>query len=49
MNTLEYFLATNLLYPGKHIFKADSPSSKGIGKGLALPHDLILTGQVKLD
>lgn len=45
MKTLDYFLTTNLLYPGKHVFKADDPSSKSTDRGLALPHDLILTGQ----
>ncbi|KAJ5520797.1 hypothetical protein N7463_001250 [Penicillium fimorum] len=45
MKTLDYFLTTNLLYPGKHIFKADDPTSESTEKGLALPHDLILTGQ----
>lgn len=45
MNTLDYFLTTNLLYPGKHIFDADDPSAETTKKGLALPYDLILTGQ----
>ncbi|PKY03297.1 hypothetical protein P168DRAFT_305598 [Aspergillus campestris IBT 28561] len=46
VKTLDYFLTTNLLYPGKHIFKADNPSSDSTDKGLAFPHDLILTGQI---
>ncbi|KAE8131252.1 hypothetical protein BDV38DRAFT_276117 [Aspergillus pseudotamarii] len=49
MNTLDYFLTTNLLYPGKHIFNADDPSSASTDKGLALPHDLILTGETKIN
>ncbi|EIT73596.1 hypothetical protein AO1008_04773 [Aspergillus oryzae 100-8] len=48
MNTLDYFLTTNLLYPGKHIFDADDPSSGSTDKGLAFPHDLILTGETKI-
>ncbi|KAB8277167.1 hypothetical protein BDV30DRAFT_234968 [Aspergillus minisclerotigenes] len=48
MNTLDYFLTTNLLYPGKHIFNADDPSSGSTDKGLAFPHDLILTGEIKI-
>lgn len=49
MNTLDYFLTTNLLYPGKHIFNADDPSSDSTDKGLALPHDLILTGEITIN
>ena len=46
MDSLDYFLTTNLLYPGRHIFKADNPASESTSKGLALPRDLILTGEV---
>lgn len=45
MKALDCFLVTNVLFPGQHIFKAHSPiadSSKK--KGLAVPHDIILTG-----
>ncbi|XHG04061.1 hypothetical protein AWENTII_007342 [Aspergillus wentii] len=49
MNTLDYFLTRNLLYPGKHIFNADDPSSASTDKGLALPRDLILTGETKIN
>ena len=47
MDSLDYFLTTNLLYPGKHVFQADTPSSDSTAKGLALPRDLILTGTIK--
>lgn len=41
-NPLNYFFTTNLILPGQHIFKADTPST-----GLAVPRDLILTGKTK--
>ena len=47
MDSLDYFLTTNLLYPGKHVFQVDTPSSDSTAKGLALPRDLILTGTIK--
>ncbi|KAH8689860.1 hypothetical protein BGW36DRAFT_432825 [Talaromyces proteolyticus] len=44
---LDYFLTTNLLFPGQHVFKAHAPYTKGDDhKGLAVPRDLILTGDV---
>jgi hypothetical protein len=49
MSPLDYFLTTNLLYPGEHMFKADDPSSSSTDKGIALPHDLILTGEIKIN
>lgn len=47
MESLDYFLTTNLLYPGKYIFKGDDPAVESTTKGLALPRDLILTGEIK--
>lgn len=41
LNTLDYLLTTNLLFPGKHVFIPDDP----VGS-LALPRDLIITGQI---
>ncbi|KAL2815225.1 hypothetical protein BDW59DRAFT_166898 [Aspergillus cavernicola] len=47
MGNLDYFLTTNLLFPGKHIFIADPPTPNiNYDHGLAVPRDLILTGQV---
>lgn len=45
---LNYFLATNLLFPGKHVFFADNPvpKAKGDQNGLAMPRDTIITGQI---
>lgn len=45
MDPLDYFLTTNLLCPGKHLFKADAIGAS-TNKGLALPHDFILTGEI---
>ncbi|KAJ5081530.1 hypothetical protein NUU61_009794 [Penicillium alfredii] len=45
MNSLDYFLTTNLLCPGKHTFKAHAVG-KDDSRGLAVPHDLILTGDI---
>lgn len=44
---LDYFLTTNLLLPGAHLFIADDPSGKrGANFGLFMPRDVLLTGQV---
>ncbi|KAE8155238.1 hypothetical protein BDV25DRAFT_134986 [Aspergillus avenaceus] len=45
MNSLDYFLTTNLICPGKHMFKAHA-IGKDDTKGLAVPHDLIITGDI---
>lgn len=47
MDPLDYFLTTNLLFPGEQIFKADKPTGECSSKGLAVPRDLILTGDIK--
>ncbi|KAI1188267.1 hypothetical protein F5B17DRAFT_429684 [Nemania serpens] len=47
MGSLDYFLTTNLLFPGQHVFIADSPTPDAdYNHGLGVPRDLILTGQV---
>lgn len=48
---LDYFLTTNLLFPGAYIFMADNPvaSDGDTDHGIATPRDTILTGQVNLD
>ncbi|KAE8154618.1 hypothetical protein BDV25DRAFT_135786 [Aspergillus avenaceus] len=48
MATLDYFLTTNLLFPGRQIFIADpvKPPNADYESGLAVPRDLILTGNV---
>ena len=45
---LNYFLATNLLLPGAHLFVQDPPvpSTPTDNKGVAMPRDTILTGQI---
>lgn len=45
MNPLDYFLTTNLLFPGEKIFKAHAPTGDS-SEGLAVPRDLILTGDI---
>lgn len=48
MKALDYFLTTNILFPGKHLFKADPPiANNDKSKGLAVPKDLILTGEIQ--
>ncbi|KAL2063763.1 hypothetical protein VTL71DRAFT_5568 [Oculimacula yallundae] len=47
MGGLDYFLTTNLLLPGAHLFIADDPTGKkGPNFGLFMPRDVILTGEV---
>jgi hypothetical protein len=47
MGNLDYFLTTNLLFPGMHVFAADPPQiDSGLSHGLAVPRDIILTGQI---
>ncbi|KKY25178.1 hypothetical protein UCRPC4_g01984 [Phaeomoniella chlamydospora] len=45
---LDYFLTTNLLFPGQHIFQADPPvaASDSSNTGIATPRDTILTGKL---
>ncbi|KAE8365761.1 hypothetical protein BDV27DRAFT_156643 [Aspergillus caelatus] len=50
MDALDYFLTTNVFFPGKEIFKAHSPiAGADRSTGLAVPRDLILTGDVASD
>ncbi|KAF5855744.1 hypothetical protein ETB97_008553 [Aspergillus alliaceus] len=45
MADLDYFLTSNLLFSGQHIFIADSPKpDSNYDHGLAVPRGLILTG-----
>lgn len=47
MKALDYFLVTNLLFPGKHVFHAHPPNAdKDKKTGLATPRDFILTGNI---
>ncbi|PIG86245.1 hypothetical protein AARAC_004691 [Aspergillus arachidicola] len=47
MDALDYFLTTNVFFPGREIFKAHSPvANADKSTGLAVPRDLILTGDV---
>lgn len=46
MKVLDYFLVTNLLFPGQHLFHAHTPASSDQKTGLAVPRDFILTGDV---
>lgn len=48
MNALDYFLTTNLLFPGKHVFRSHHPvvEDEKEKKGLGVPRDLILTGDI---
>ncbi|KPM39266.1 hypothetical protein AK830_g7307 [Neonectria ditissima] len=48
LKPLDYFLTTNLLLPGQHIFHADDPvpASADVQAGLATPRDTILTGNI---
>jgi hypothetical protein len=47
MEPLEYFLTTNLLLPGVHMFHADDPAPPSDRScGLAMPRDIILTGSI---
>ncbi|KAK9709519.1 hypothetical protein K7432_008990 [Basidiobolus ranarum] len=54
MKGLSYLLTTNLLFPGKNIFIADSPVTPDSGNlkdkiGLACPRDTVLTGNINQD
>jgi len=40
--SIDYFLETNLLFPGKHVFK-----SGAIPGDLYIPHDLLITGSLE--
>ncbi|GKT82048.1 hypothetical protein ColTof4_14471 [Colletotrichum tofieldiae] len=48
LKNLDYFLATNLLLPGQHIFHAHAPAagSSDSNSGLASPRDVLLTGDI---
>lgn len=50
MKGLDYFLTTNILFPGKHVFHAHplTEETRKLELGLAFPRDLILTGDIKL-
>ncbi|EXA28543.1 hypothetical protein FOVG_19751 [Fusarium oxysporum f. sp. pisi HDV247] len=49
MKGLNYFLTTHLLFPGKQVFFPHdlSDDNKAKGMGMAIPRDLILTGDIK--
>ncbi|KAF3903711.1 hypothetical protein AA313_de0209145 [Arthrobotrys entomopaga] len=47
MSPLDYFLTTNLLFPGEHIFISDDPVSLDESTGLSTPKDTILTGSIR--
>jgi hypothetical protein len=47
MTPMDYFLTTNLLFPGEHIFHIDDPSQTTEMQGLMTPRDTILTGMIK--
>ncbi|KAH6637047.1 hypothetical protein F5144DRAFT_569522 [Chaetomium tenue] len=47
MTPMDYFLTTNLLFPGEHIFHVDDPSQTTEMQGLMTPRDTILTGMVR--
>lgn len=49
MKALDYFLTTNILFPGNQVFHAHqlTEANKKLGLGLAFPRDLILTGDIK--
>ncbi|KOC07202.1 hypothetical protein AFLA70_358g001251 [Aspergillus flavus AF70] len=50
MDALDYVLTTNVFFPGKEIFKAHSPvANADKSTGLAVPRDLILTGDVAIE
>ncbi|KAJ6261080.1 hypothetical protein Dda_3745 [Drechslerella dactyloides] len=49
--SVNYFLVTNILLPGQHIFNADNivadvSNGKAITSGFAMPWDMILTGGI---
>lgn len=46
LKPLDYFLTTNLLLPGQHVFHADAPAFQSKTSGIAIPRDAILTGRV---
>lgn len=47
LKALDYFMVTNLLFPGQHIFQAHPPAADDSKKtGLASPRDFILTGNI---
>jgi hypothetical protein len=48
--SLDWFLTTNLLFPGLHVFRADPPvaASASSPTGLATPRDTILTGKLEI-
>ncbi|KAE8153965.1 hypothetical protein BDV25DRAFT_136335 [Aspergillus avenaceus] len=50
MKALDYFLTTNLLFPGRQMFRAHPVTgTDGDVKGLAIPRDFILTGDIVMD
>ncbi|CAK7229216.1 hypothetical protein SCUCBS95973_007146 [Sporothrix curviconia] len=49
LTPLDYFLTTNLLLPGQHVFLADAPVADSSTSGIAAPRDVILTGRVAVN
>ncbi|EHK42353.1 hypothetical protein TRIATDRAFT_275838 [Trichoderma atroviride IMI 206040] len=49
MKALDYFLTTNLLFPGENVFYPHqlSEENRKAGLGLAFPRDMILTGEIR--
>lgn len=47
MSPMDYFLTTNLLFPGEHIFQVDDPGQTTDAQGIMTPRDTILTGTIK--
>ncbi|KAK4140763.1 uncharacterized protein C8A04DRAFT_14673 [Dichotomopilus funicola] len=47
MSPMDFFLTTNLLFPGEHIFHMDDPGQTTELQGLMTPRDTILTGTIK--
>ncbi|KAK0633954.1 hypothetical protein B0T14DRAFT_492023 [Immersiella caudata] len=47
---LDYFLTTNLLLPGQHMFSPDPlvANSAAAQRGISVPHDVLLTGVLTL-
>jgi hypothetical protein len=46
LTPMDYFLTTNLLFPGKYLFRADDPAQTSNTQGIMSPRDTILTGMV---
>ncbi|KAK3384674.1 hypothetical protein B0T24DRAFT_689968 [Lasiosphaeria ovina] len=48
VNSINYFLTTNLLLPGHHVFAPDPLQAQTVNdqKGISIPYDVLLTGSV---